>query len=148
MAKAYPDVRTDKYHIDILCAHFVMNPQRFDTVVASNLFGDILSDLGPACTGTIGIAPSGNINPDRSVPSMFEPVHGSAPDIHGQGIANPVGQIWSAAMMLDHLGEVEAGAAIVAAIERSLAEPKSRTRDLGGSASTVECGKAIADALG
>jgi tartrate dehydrogenase/decarboxylase / D-malate dehydrogenase len=148
MAKAYPDVSTDKYHIDILAAQFVMNPQRFDVVVASNLFGDILSDLGPACTGTIGIAPCGNINPDRSIPSVFEPVHGSAPDIAGQGIANPIGQIWSAAMMLDHLGEAEAAAAIVRGIERTLAEPTLRTRDLGGQASLEACGRAVAEAIG
>ena len=148
MAKHYPDVAWDKYHIDILTAHFVLNPDRFDVVVASNLFGDILSDLGPACTGTIGIAPSGNINPERDFPSLFEPVHGSAPDIAGQGIANPIGQIWAGAMMLDHLGHAEAAADIVAAIERVLAEPALRTRDLGGRASTVECGKAVAEALG
>ena len=147
MAKSYPDVRWDKYHIDILTAQFVLHPDWFDVVVASNLFGDILSDLGPACTGTIGIAPSANINPERNFPSLFEPVHGSAPDIAGQGIANPVGQIWSAAMMLDHLGHPEASAAIVKAIETVLAQPTLRTRDLGGSASTIECGKAIADAL-
>ena len=147
MAANYPDVRWDKYHIDILTAHFVLNPDRFDVVVASNLFGDILSDLGPACTGTIGIAPSGNINPDRSFPSVFEPVHGSAPDIAGQGIANPIGQIWSGAMMLEHLGEKEAGAALVQAIERVLSERTLRTRDLGGNADTGACGKAIADAL-
>jgi tartrate dehydrogenase/decarboxylase/D-malate dehydrogenase len=148
MAEQFPDVRWDKYHIDILTAHFVMNPDRFDVVVGSNLFGDILSDLGPACTGTIGIAPSGNINPERSFPSMFEPVHGSAPDIAGQGIANPIGQIWSAAMMLDHLGEAEAARAIVAAIERVLPNAQLRTRDLGGTADTVTCGKEIARALG
>jgi tartrate dehydrogenase/decarboxylase/D-malate dehydrogenase len=147
MAASYPDVAWDKYHIDILCAHFVLNPDRFDVVVASNLFGDILSDLGPACTGTIGIAPSGNINPERNFPSLFEPVHGSAPDIYGQGIANPVGQIWSAAMMLDHLGEPEAGQAIVAAIETVLKEEKLRTRDLGGKANTEACGKAVAAAI-
>ena len=147
MAKDYPDVRVDKYHIDILTAQFVMNPDRFDVVVASNLFGDILSDLGPACTGTIGVAPSANINPERTSPSLFEPVHGSAPDIAGQGIANPVGQIWSAAMMLEHFGETKAAAAIMRAIETVLAEPKLRTPDLKGGASTVECGKAIADAL-
>jgi tartrate dehydrogenase/decarboxylase/D-malate dehydrogenase len=147
MARAYPDVRSDKYHIDILAAQFVMNPDRFDVVVASNLFGDILSDLGPACTGTIGIAPCGNINPDRSVPSLFEPVHGSAPDIAGQGIANPIGQIWSAAMMLDHLGEPEAAAAVVRAIEAVLATPAGRTRDLVGPASTEACGKAVASAI-
>ena len=148
MAKSYPGVTWDKYHIDILCAHFVLNPDRFDVVVASNLFGDILSDLGPACTGTIGIAPSGNINPERDFPSLFEPVHGSAPDIAGQGVANPIGQIWSAAMMLEHLGEPEAGAAIMGAIEAVLADPRLRTRDLGGSADTQTCGKAVADRLG
>src|ERR1700749_4722361 len=116
-AAKYPDVRADKYHIDILTAQFVLNPQRFDVVVGSNLFGDILSDLGPACTGTIGIAPCGNINPDRSVPSLFEPVHGSAPDIAGQGICNPVGCIWPVQMMLEHLGEPEAAAATMKAIE-------------------------------
>jgi tartrate dehydrogenase/decarboxylase/D-malate dehydrogenase len=147
MAKAYPDVSWDKYHIDILTAHFVLNPDRFDVVVASNLFGDILSDLGPACTGTIGIAPSGNINPERKFPSLFEPVHGSAPDIAGKGIANPVGQIWAAAMMLDHLGHSEAGAAIVRAIEMVLAQDALRTGDLGGKADTVTCGKAIAEAV-
>lgn len=147
MAADYPEVRQDKYHIDILAAQFVMNPDRFDVVVASNLFGDILSDLGPACTGTIGIAPSGNINPTGSGPSLFEPVHGSAPDIAGQGIANPVGQIWSAAMMLDHLGEKQAAAAIVAAIERTLPDTRLRTRDLGGTASTRACGAAIVDAI-
>ena len=144
----YPDVRRDKYHIDILAAQFVMNPDRFDVVVASNLFGDILSDLGPACTGTIGIAPSGNINPAGTAPSLFEPVHGSAPDIAGQGTANPVGQIWSAAMMLDHFGEHDAAAAIVDAIERTLPDERLRTRDLGGRADTVGCGKAIAAAIG
>ena len=147
MAASYPEVRTDKYHIDILTAQFVLHPDRFDVVVASNLFGDILSDLGPACTGTIGIAPSGNINPDRTFPSLFEPVHGSAPDIAGKGIANPVGQIWSAAMMLEHLGEADAAAAIERAIERVLAEPAGRTADIGGTANTLSCGKAIADAL-
>ncbi|UVC08641.1 tartrate dehydrogenase [Rhizobium sp. TH2] len=147
MGKAYPDVRWDKYHIDILCAHFVLNPDRFDVVVASNLFGDILSDLGPACTGTIGIAPSGNINPERTFPSLFEPVHGSAPDIAGKGVANPIGQVWAGAMMLDHLGHPEAAAAIVSAIQTVLADPITRTRDLGGTASTIECGKAIEAAL-
>ena len=147
MAASYPEIRTDKYHIDILCAQFVMNPDRFDVVVASNLFGDILSDLGPACTGTIGVAPCGNINPDRSVPSLFEPVHGSAPDIAGKGIANPVGMIWTVAMMLEHLGELDAAAAVVRAIETVLATPEGRTRDLGGSADTVACGRAMVAAL-
>jgi tartrate dehydrogenase/decarboxylase/D-malate dehydrogenase len=148
IAKLYPDVNLDKYHIDILTAHFVLHPDWFDVVVASNLFGDILSDLGPACTGTIGIAPSGNINPDRKFPSLFEPVHGSAPDIAGQGIANPIGQIWAGAMMLEHLGESEAAAAIVTAIEKTLSERTLRTRDLGGNADTVTTGKAVAEAFG
>lgn len=140
----YPDVTHDKYHIDILTAQFVLNPQRFDVVVASNLFGDILSDLGPACAGTIGVAPSANINPDRTHPSLFEPVHGSAPDIAGKGIANPVGQIWSAAMMLEHLGEDAASASIMASIEDVLTTETGRTADLKGKADTVSCGKAIA----
>jgi tartrate dehydrogenase/decarboxylase/D-malate dehydrogenase len=148
MAGDYPEVRVDKYHIDILTAQFVLNPDRFDVVVASNLFGDILSDLGPACTGTIGVAPSGNINPERTGPSLFEPVHGSAPDIAGRGIANPIGQIWSAAMMLEHLGEAAAAAAIMKAIEIVLAEPGLRTGDLKGGADTATCGKAVAAALG
>jgi len=148
IAADYPEVRWDKYHIDILAAQFVLNPDRFDVVVASNLFGDILSDLGPACTGTIGIAPSGSINPERTGPSLFEPVHGSAPDIAGKGIANPIGQIWSAAMMLEHLGETAAAASILAAIERLIVEPRLRTADMKGSANTAACGKAIADALG
>jgi tartrate dehydrogenase/decarboxylase / D-malate dehydrogenase len=147
MGRNYPEIRTDKYHIDILTAQFVLNPDRFDVVVASNLFGDILSDLGPACTGTIGVAPSSNLNPDRTHPSLFEPVHGSAPDIAGQGIANPVGQIWSAAMMLEHLGEKPAADSIMRAIERVLSEPGLRTRDLKGPASTAACGRAIVDAL-
>src|SRR6266478_1037753 len=149
MAKQYPDIRWDKFHIDILTAHFVQHPDWFDVVVASNLFGDILSDLGPACTGTIGIAPSANINPERVFPSLFEPVHGSAPDIYGKGIANPIGQIWAAAMMLEHLGHPKAGEAIVTAIETVL-DPKSgapRTPDIGGKAKTVDLGKAIAEAI-
>src|SRR5690349_22552142 len=139
MAKHFPDVRWDQYHIDILSAHFVLNPDRFDVVVASNLFGDILSDLGPACTGTIGIAPSANINPTRELPSLFEPVHGSAPDIAGRGVANPIGQIWCAALMLEHLGHPEAGAQVLGAIERVLgAGPQGAplTPDLGGEGTT------------
>nr|WP_073630570.1 tartrate dehydrogenase [Pseudoxanthobacter soli] len=147
MAASYPEVSWNKFHIDILTANFVLKPHIFDVVVGSNLFGDILSDLGPACAGTIGIAPSGNINPEREHPSLFEPVHGSAPDIAGQNVANPIGQIWSAAMMLDHLGEKGAAAEIVAAIEAVLKEPSLRTRDLGGSADTASCGKAIAALL-
>jgi tartrate dehydrogenase/decarboxylase/D-malate dehydrogenase len=147
VAARFADVTWDQYHIDILTAHFVLNPDKFDVVVGSNLFGDILSDLGPACTGTIGIAPSGNINPERNFPSLFEPVHGSAPDIAGQGIANPVGQIWSAAMMLDHLGEPDAAKAIVTAIEQTLSDERTRTRDLKGKLGTVEAGKAVAAAI-
>lgn len=143
----YPDVAANKFHIDILTAHFVNHPDWFDVVVGSNLFGDILSDLGPAVAGSIGIAPSGNIDPTRANPSMFEPVHGSAPDIAGQGIANPIGQIWAGAMMLEHLGELEAARAIEAAIETVLSQGGPRTRDLGGSAGTIEAGKAIAEAL-
>ena len=136
----------DKYHIDILTAHFVLHPDWFDVVVASNLFGDILSDLGPACSGTIGIAPSANLNPDRVFPSLFEPVHGSAPDISGKGIANPIGQIWSGAMMLEYLGYSEAAAAVMRAIEVVLAEGP-RTPDMGGRATTVDVGKAVASAI-
>ncbi len=147
MAKAYPEVTLDKYHIDILTAQFVLNPDWFDVVVASNLFGDILSDLGPACTGTIGIAPSGNINPEKKFPSLFEPVHGSAPDIAGMGIANPIGQIWAAAMMLEHLGARDAGETILKAIETVLSNDEYRTRDLGGTANTVACGEAVAQAV-
>jgi tartrate dehydrogenase/decarboxylase/D-malate dehydrogenase len=147
MAAHYPDVSTDKFHIDILTAHFVQHPEWFDVVVASNLFGDILSDLGPACTGTIGIAPSANLNPERLFPSLFEPVHGSAPDIYGQGIANPIGQIWAASMMLDHLGEPNAAAAMMAAIEIVLADGP-RTPDMGGTATTTDVGRAIAQVIG
>jgi tartrate dehydrogenase/decarboxylase/D-malate dehydrogenase len=143
----YPDIDTDKYHIDILTAHFVLNPDRFGVVVGSNLFGDILSDLGPAVTGTIGIAPSANLNPEGDFPSCFEPVHGSAPDIAGQGIANPIGQIWSAAMMLDHLGQSEAAAGIVAAIETVLKDSDVKTPDMGGKATTAELGRAVEEAL-
>ena len=151
MARQYPDVRQDKYHIDILTARFVLSPDRFDVVVASNLFGDILSDLGPACAGTIGIAPSANLNPDRSFPSLFEPVHGSAPDIYGRNIANPIAMIWSVAMMLDFLGNGDerhtaAHDAIVAAIEKVLVSG-TLTPDLGGTANTTEVGKAIEELL-
>ena len=141
---AYPDVRTDQYHIDILCAHFVQHPDWFDVVVGSNLFGDILSDLGPAVAGSIGIAASANINPEHAHPSMFEPVHGSAPDIAGRHICNPIGQIWSGAMMLEHLGETEAAAAILRAIETLLGDGGPRTRDMGGQAGTAEVGTALA----
>jgi tartrate dehydrogenase/decarboxylase/D-malate dehydrogenase len=143
VGQAYPSVTVDKQHIDILSARFVLQPTRFDVVVASNLFGDILSDLGPACTGTIGLAPSANLNPEKNFPSLFEPVHGSAPDIYGQNIANPVAMIWSGALMLDFLGCRDAHDAIVAAIETVLADGP-RTRDLGGTASTTEMGTAIA----
>ena len=146
MAAQYPAIRADQYHIDILTAHFVQRPQLFDVVVGSNLFGDILSDLGPAVCGTIGIAPSANINPEREYPSLFEPVHGSAPDIAGMGIANPIGQIWCGAMMLDHLGHADAAAAVMRGIERVLAEGP-RTPDLGGKATTAQLGHAVAEAI-
>ena len=146
VGKDYPAVTVDKQHIDILSARFVLQPGRFDVVVASNLFGDILSDLGPATTGTIGLAPSANPNPERKFPSLFEPVHGSAPDIYGQNIANPVAMIWSAALMLDFLGEKAAHDAILKAIEQTLSSGP-RTRDLGGQASTTEMGEAIARLL-
>lgn len=146
MHQHYPQIAVEKHHIDILCARFVLQPQRFDVVVASNLFGDILSDLGPACTGTIGLAPSANLNPERAFPSLFEPVHGSAPDIYGQGIANPVAMVWSAALMLQFLGEQAAHDGLLAAIEQVLAQGP-RTRDLGGQASTAEMGAAIAERI-
>ena len=150
MARAYPDVQWDKYHIDILAARFVLSPERFDVVVASNLFGDILSDLGPACTGTIGIAPSASLNPEREFPSLFEPVHGSAPDIYGRNIANPIAMIWSGALMLDFLGDTPAykGAhdALLAAIEQVLVAGP-RTPDMGGNASTRDVGEAVARLL-
>ncbi|GED45996.1 tartrate dehydrogenase [Vreelandella aquamarina] len=150
MAKQYPEIAVDKFHIDILTANFVLHPDWFDVVVGSNLFGDILSDLGPACTGTIGIAPSANINPEGKFPSLFEPVHGSAPDIAGKGIANPIGQIWSGAIMLEHLGHKEAADAMVEAIEAVLGEGDSQvlTRDVGGQGTTESLGKAIADRIG
>ena len=144
ISKEYPDIRTDQFHIDILCAHFVRRPEFFDVVVGSNLFGDILSDLGPAVVGSIGIAPSANLNPPKKYPSMFEPVHGSAPDIAGQGIANPIGQIWSGAMMVRHFGETQAADAIERAIEEILTRPEFLTPDVGGKATTQIVGKAIA----
>jgi tartrate dehydrogenase/decarboxylase/D-malate dehydrogenase len=147
MAKSYPDVEVDQYHIDILTANFVRMPDHYDTVVGSNLFGDILSDLGPACTGTIAIAPSANLNPAKEFPSMFEPVHGSAPDIAGNGIANPIGMIWAGAMMLDHLGHRDAHDSIVTAIENVLRDGENLTPDMGGAADTEGLGKAIAAAI-
>jgi tartrate dehydrogenase/decarboxylase/D-malate dehydrogenase len=147
MAEQYPDIRTDQFHIDILTANFVRMPEHFDVVVGSNLFGDILSDLGPACTGTIAIAPSANLNPERNHPSMFEPVHGSAPDIAGQGIANPIGTIWAGAMMLEHLGYREAHDDIMTAIENVLREKQELTPDMGGKGSTESLGKAIEEAI-
>ena len=147
ISKEYPDVKTAQYHIDILVAHFVQHPDWFDVVVGSNLFGDILSDLGPAIAGSIGIAPGGNINPEKEYPSMFEPVHGSAPDIAGKGIANPVAQIWTGAMLLEHLGHQDAADAVVAAIEKLVAEGKTVTRDLGGKASTKDVGTALASMI-
>lgn len=147
MSKHYPDIEVDQYHIDILTANFVRMPEHFDVVVGSNLFGDILSDLGPACTGTIAIAPSANINPTHDFPSMFEPVHGSAPDIYGQKIANPIGAIWAGAMMLQHLGHQDAHDSIMGAVERVLRESNNLTPDMGGKAKTEDLGKAIAAEL-
>ena len=147
VAADYPGIETTKFHVDILAAQFVLHPDWFDVVVGSNLFGDILSDLGPAVAGTIGIAPSANINPERQYPSMFEPVHGSAPDIAGQGICNPIGQIWSGAMMLDHLGHEDAARAVETAIEAALADPAVLTPDMGGTANTKALGETIARAV-
>jgi tartrate dehydrogenase/decarboxylase/D-malate dehydrogenase len=146
MKKKYPDVRSDQYHVDGLSIQMVLNPDRFDVIVASNLFGDILSDLGPATAGTIGIAASGNINPERTAPSIFEPVHGSAPDIAGKKIANPIGAIWSGALMLEHLGHAEAAADLVRSIERVIVDGP-RTPDMKGKASTSEVGAAVAEAV-
>jgi tartrate dehydrogenase/decarboxylase / D-malate dehydrogenase len=143
VAKNFPDVRTDQYHIDILAAHFVRHPDWFDVVVASNLFGDILSDLAAAVVGSIGLAPAANLNPERQFPSMFEPVHGSAPDIAGKGIANPIAQVWSGAMMLEHLGEPKAARAVEKAFEAVLERPDMQTPDLGGRASTRDVGEAV-----
>ncbi len=147
MSRHFPDVKVDQYHIDIFTANFIRMPEHYDVVVASNLFGDILSDLGPACTGTIGIAPSANINPSGEFPSMFEPVHGSAPDIFGKKIANPIGVIWAGAMMMQHLGYPEAHDAIIGAIETVLASGMQLTPDMGGKGNTSELGKAIVDAV-
>jgi tartrate dehydrogenase/decarboxylase/D-malate dehydrogenase len=147
VARNFPDIRTDQYHIDILTAHFVQHPDWFDVVVGSNLFGDILSDLAAAVVGSIGLAPSANLNPERDYPSMFEPVHGSAPDIAGKGIANPIAQIWSGAMMLQHLGEAKAALAVESALEAVLAAADVRTPDLGGKAGTRDVGEAIAHEL-
>lgn len=143
IAARYPLIASDKFHIDILTAHFVQHPDWFDVVVGSNLFGDILSDLGPAICGSIGIAPSANLNPEKIYPSMFEPVHGSAPDIAGRGIANPIGQIWAGAMMLDHLGHPDGHDLIVSAIERVLGDKGPKTPDMGGKATTIDLGRAI-----
>jgi tartrate dehydrogenase/decarboxylase/D-malate dehydrogenase len=148
MKKEYPDIKTDQFHIDILCAHFVQHPDWFDVVVGSNLFGDILSDLGPAVAGSIGIAPSSNLNPERTFPSMFEPVHGSAPDIEGKGVANPIAAFWTGVLMLEHLGEGEAGKRLMGAIEKVTGAGKTLTRDLGGTASTREVTDAVIAALG
>jgi tartrate dehydrogenase/decarboxylase / D-malate dehydrogenase len=147
VAGNFPDVRSDQYHIDILTAHFVCHPDWFDVVVGSNLFGDILSDVGAAVVGSIGLAPSANLNPEREFPSMFEPVHGSAPDIAGKGIANPIAQIWSGAMMLQHLGEFQAARAVERALEAVLGRSDALTPDLGGTAATRDVGEAIAQEI-
>ncbi|MFV0450072.1 MAG: tartrate dehydrogenase [Vibrio sp.] len=143
MGKQYPNIKTEQFHIDILTANFVRMPEHFDVVVGSNLFGDILSDLGPACTGTIAIAPSANINPERTFPSMFEPVHGSAPDIYGKNIANPIGTIWAGAMMLAHLGLHDEHDVILRAIENVIRMAQQLTPDMGGKASTQDLGSEI-----
>ena len=148
MAKSYPDVKTDQFHIDILTANFVRMPEYFDVVVGSNLFGDILSDLGPALAGSIGLAPGANLNPDRSRPSMFEPVHGSAPDIAGRGVANPIAQILTGAMMLEHLSETSGSRAVERAVERVLGAGEPLTADLGGTATTADMTAAVIAALG
>ena len=147
LGKNYPEVETAQFHIDIMTAHFVLHPDWFDVVVGSNLFGDILSDLGPAIAGSIGIAPSANINPEGIYPSMFEPVHGSAPDIAGKGIANPVAAVWTAAMMLEHLGETDAAKTIEAAIEISFESAETKTADLGGTANMLQSEAAILKAI-
>ncbi len=145
LSSAYPDVETDQFHVDALCARIVLEPEYFDVIVASNLFGDIISDLGPAVTGSLGVAASANLNPEREFPSMFEPVHGSAPDIAGKGIANPIGQIWSGALMLEHLGEPDAARVIEEAMETALDDRNIKTPDLGGTATTEELGRTIAE---
>jgi tartrate dehydrogenase/decarboxylase/D-malate dehydrogenase len=148
VTSAHPQLECEQVLIDALAAMVVLDPGRFDVIVASNLFGDILSDLAAAVAGSIGIAPSANLNPERDFPSMFEPVHGSAPDIAGQGIANPIGAIWSGALMLEHLGEHEAARAVLTAVEEMLAGGGPRTRDLGGTATTAELTAALTSSLG
>jgi tartrate dehydrogenase/decarboxylase/D-malate dehydrogenase len=148
VAKDYPDVTFRKYHVDALCARMVTHPDTLDVIVASNLFGDILTDIGSAISGSLGVAPGGNINPDRTTPSMFEPIHGSAPDIAGKGIANPIAAIWAGAMMLDHLGARAAHDSILSAIERVIGDERVKTPDLGGKATTKEMTKAVVEALG
>ena len=147
IGQEFADVATDQYHIDILTAHFVQHPDWFDVVVASNLFGDILSDLGPAVAGGIGIAPSANLNPEQTFPSMFEPVHGSAPDIAGQGIANPIAILWSLVMMLDFFDQNDAANALMSAIEAVTAEGRALTPDLGGTAGTTELTDAVLEKI-
>lgn len=147
VAGDYPALTIRKYHVDALAARMVTHPQTLDVMVASNLFGDILTDLGAAVTGSLGVAPGANLNPSREYPSMFEPIHGSAPDIAGRGVANPIGAIWAAALMLDHLGEGAAAAGMIAALERVLAEGRVRTPDLGGVATTADMTRAVVDAL-
>jgi tartrate dehydrogenase/decarboxylase/D-malate dehydrogenase len=148
VAKDYPDVEFRKYHVDALCARMVTHPQTLDVIVASNLFGDILTDIGSAISGSLGVGPGGNINPERTTPSMFEPIHGSAPDIAGKGVANPIAAIWAGAMMLDHLGERKAHDSILSAIERVIGDERVKTPDLGGKATTAEMTKAVVQAFG
>ena len=147
VAGAYPSVNARKYHVDAIAARMVSHPQTLDVIVASNLFGDILTDIGSAISGSLGIAPGANINPEREYPSMFEPIHGSAPDIAGKGIANPIGAVWAGAMMLDHLGHRDLHDKVLGAIERVVASGKVRTPDLGGQAKTDEMAKAIASEI-
>ncbi|MBM3188820.1 MAG: tartrate dehydrogenase [Chloroflexi bacterium] len=147
LKREYPDIACRQYHVDALAARFVTAPESLDVVVASNLFGDILTDLGGALQGSLGIPPSGNINPERRYPSLFEPVHGSAPDIAGKGIANPIAAIWAASMMLDHLGHEDAGALVLRAIERVTADGRVLTPDVGGAATTEQVGEAIRAAI-
>ena len=148
VAKEFPDVKLTKYHVDALCARMVTHPHTLDVIVASNLFGDILTDIGSAISGSLGVGPGGNINPERTTPSMFEPIHGSAPDIAGKGIANPIAAIWAGAMMVGHLGETKTEARILAAIEGVLSDERVKTPDLGGKATTADMTRAITTALG
>jgi len=147
ISRDYPDIKCDYQHVDACCMRMVVNPERFDVIVTTNMFGDIITDLGAVLQGGMGLAASGNLNPERSAPSMFEPVHGSAPDIAGKGIANPLAAILSVAMMLDHVGAAAAAERVRRAVARVLKRPASRTPDLGGTATTAEVGRAVREEL-